>query len=122
MNIVEAAEKTNATPTVLRYYERVGFIPPIKRNSDGSREFTDKDIEWIQFVQCMKNVGLSIESLIEYSTLCKQGQDTSLARKELLLEEHEKLQCRCNEMNETLEQLSSRIENYDNNEATECVP
>ncbi|MGM0213067.1 MerR family transcriptional regulator [Enterococcus sp. AZ109] len=121
MNIVEAAKKTGVTPTILRHYERVGFIPPVQRNSDGSRVFNSKDIEWIRFVQCMKSVGLSIESLIEYSTLCKEGQDTILARKELLTEEHEKLQCRCNEMTDTLVQLSNRIESYDQ-ENTECYP
>ncbi len=121
MNIVEAAAETGVTPTILRHYERVGFIPPVKRNSDGSRVFSGKDIEWIRFVQCMKSVGLPIESLIEYSTLCKEGQDTILARKEILAEEHEKLQCRCNEMNDTLVQLSSRIESYDQ-ENTECCP
>lgn len=45
MNIQRASEKTGLTPTALRYYERMGFIPSIKRNVDGSREYTVKDIE-----------------------------------------------------------------------------
>lgn len=122
MNIRRASEKTGLTPTALRYYERMGFIPSIKRNADGSREYTVKDIEWIEFVQCMKGVGLSIESLIEYSTLCRQGPDTIPARKELLLEEQEKLTCRCNELTNTLEQLSCRIQNYEIEEAPDQTP
>ncbi|MEG0628522.1 MAG: MerR family DNA-binding transcriptional regulator, partial [Enterococcus sp.] len=40
MNIKKAAEMFDLTPDTLRYYERVGVIPPVHRNESGYREYT----------------------------------------------------------------------------------
>ncbi|EGO8209230.1 MerR family DNA-binding transcriptional regulator, partial [Enterococcus faecalis] len=39
MNIKQAAEMFNLTVDTLRYYERVGIIPPVSRNSSGYRDY-----------------------------------------------------------------------------------
>ena len=43
MNITEAGKLTSLTPNTLRYYERIGLIPPVARNKGGTREYTSKD-------------------------------------------------------------------------------
>ena len=44
MNITEAGKLTSLTPNTLRYYERIGLIPPVARNKGGTREYTSKDL------------------------------------------------------------------------------
>ena len=44
MNITEAGKQTSLTPNTLRYYERIGLIPPVARNKGGTREYTSKDL------------------------------------------------------------------------------
>lgn len=112
MNILTVSEKTGLTPKTLRYYERMGFIPKVKRLPNGAREYTELDLEWIEFFRCMMKAGLSSESLIDYATLCSQGNETIPARKELLKEELENLQCRCTEIQDTMKNLSNRIDHY----------
>lgn len=51
MNITEAGKQTSLTPNTLRYYERIGLIPPVARNKGGTREYTSKDLCWIEFIK-----------------------------------------------------------------------
>lgn len=69
MNITEAGKLTSLTPNTLRYYERIGLIPPVARNKGGTREYTSKDLCWIEFIKTMRSAGLSPETLIEYVAL-----------------------------------------------------
>ncbi len=71
MNIKQAAEMFNLTVDALRYYERVGIIRPVSRNSSGYRDYKTKDLNWVYLVKNLRNAGLSIESLIEFSTLAQ---------------------------------------------------
>jgi DNA-binding transcriptional MerR regulator len=71
MNISEAAEKSGLTAVTLRYYERIGLIPPVTRGNGGVRLFNESDLGWIEFIKCMRNAGLSIESLIEYTSFVR---------------------------------------------------
>ena len=113
MNISEAVEKSGLTAVTLRYYERIGLIPPVTRGKGGVRLYTESDLGWIDFIKCMRNAGLSIESLIEYTTLFNKGLETVAARKEILIEEQKKMQERYNELGKTLETLNKKIEHYE---------
>lgn len=113
MNISTVAEKSELTAVTLRYYERVGLIPPVQRKNGGVRDYSEADVEWIGFIKCMRSAGLSIDSLIEYTSLYQVGEETSDARKAILIEERNQLQMRFQEMAETLERLNMKIEHYD---------
>ncbi len=69
MNIKKVSEQLEITPDTIRYYERIGLVPPINRNKNGVRDFTDLDIQRLDFIKCMCHAGLSIESLHEYMHL-----------------------------------------------------
>ncbi|KAF1300162.1 MerR family transcriptional regulator [Enterococcus sp. JM9B] len=112
MNISKVAEKMALTPVTLRYYERIGLIPPITRKNGGVRNYSEEDLQWIDFIKCMRSAGLTVESLIEYTTLYQQGAATLEARKQILIEEREQLKKKYQEMGETLERLEEKITNY----------
>ena len=42
MTIKEVCEKYDITADTLRYYERVGVIPPVTRTSGGIRDYTGR--------------------------------------------------------------------------------
>ena len=92
INIKKASEETGVSADTIRYYERIGLIPPIKRNENGVREFDEEDLKWIAFSRQMRNAGLSIESLIEYLALFRSGEETVPARMDLLVEQQHELQ------------------------------
>ena len=92
MNIKEVSKKTNTSENTIRYYERMGLIPVIKRTNAGIRWFDEEDLKWILFVKQMMEVNLSIEGLIDYATLVVQDNATDQARIEILTEQKMQLQ------------------------------
>lgn len=111
--IAEVGRIFDLTPDTLRYYERVGLIPQVHRNANGIRNYDEGDLQWVEFIKCMRNSGLSIEALVSYVEMFQEGTSTHEARKQLLIEEREKLQERMNLMQATLERLDAKIERYE---------
>lgn len=113
MTIKEVSKKFDISQDTLRYYERIGLIPHVKRNKSGIRNYTEDDCKWIEFAKCMRGAGLPIEVLIEYLDLFQQGDETIEARKALLVEQRDQLMSRIEEMQKTLERLNSKIDHYE---------
>ncbi len=115
MTISEVSDKYNISAETLRYYERVGVIPPVNRNESGIRDYTEVDCNWVQFIKCMRDAGLSIESLIEYTSLFQKGNVTLGSRKQILIEQRNELMNRLNDMQTALNRLNKKIDWYDEN-------
>ena len=114
MNIKKVSEQLEITPDTICYYERIGLVPPINRNKNGVRDFTDLDIQRLDFIKCMRHSGLSIESLHEYMHLYSLNDDRTIpARKRILEEEVEKLDERIASLQETRAYLQHKINVYD---------
>src|SRR5512136_1599692 len=114
MKIMEVSEQYGLSSDTLRYYERIGLIPPVTRNESGIRDYGELDVRRVEFVKCMRSAGLPIEVLIDYMELVQQGDQTIDARKEILIEQREQLSARMAEMQKTLEILDHKIEVYEN--------
>lgn len=113
MTITEVSKKYELSTDTLRYYERIGLIPPVNRNKSGNRDYTETDCKWVNFIKCMRNAGLSIEILIEYVTLFQQGNDTIASRKQLLFEQRKQIVEKIEELQSTLNYLDKKIDGYD---------
>lgn len=113
MTITEVAKKYGLTPDTLRYYERIGLIPPVTRNNSGNRDYNEEGCRWVSFIKCMRSAGLSIEVLIEYVALFQKGHETIAVRKELLLEQRRQLAERVEELQNTLSYLDHKIDGYE---------
>jgi len=114
MKIAEVSEQFCISSDTLRYYERVGLIPPVNRNGGGIRDYNELDLRRVEFIKCMRSAGLPIEVLIEYVALVQKGDTTIDARKEILKEQRELLIGRMQEMQKTLDVLDHKIEVYEN--------
>lgn len=113
MTIAEVSKEYDITADTLRYYERIGLIPPVTRSPSGNRDYGQEDLNWVMFIKCMRKAGLSIEALIEYVSLFRQGESTVAARKALLIEERASLAARIADMQETMSYLDNKIDHYD---------
>ena len=113
MLIAEVSKKYDISADTLRYYERVGLIPAVNRRDNGIRDYTEEDLNWVEFIKCMRAAGIQVEALIEYVALYQQGDDTNAARKDILIEQREQLVERMEDMRVTLERLNYKIDNYD---------
>jgi MerR family transcriptional regulator, aldehyde-responsive regulator len=114
MKIAEVSERYGISQDTLRYYERIGLIPPVHRSESGIRDYIEIDLRRVEFIKCMRGAGLPIETLIEYVALVQQGDQTIAARKTILKEQRELLAARMGEMQKTLDILDHKIEVYEN--------
>ena len=113
MKIAEVSELSGLSVDTLRYYERVGLLPPVTRNDSGIRDFSELDIKRVEFIRCMRNAGLPIDVLTEYMRLALIGDDTIEARKNILEEQRDQLAGQISEMQKTLDLLNYKIKIYD---------
>lgn len=113
MTIAETSKKYHMSADTLRYYERIGIIPPVPRTKGGIRDYDEESCRWIELMKCLRSAGVQIEALIEYSSLFRQGAGTEERRKEILVEQREQLRVRMEEMQHSLDRLNYKIENYD---------
>ena len=114
MKIAEVSEQYGITTDTLRYYERIGLIPPVNRSENGIRDYNELDTRRVEFIKCMRSAGLPIEVLIEYMGLVQKGDKTIETRKEILKEQREQLMARMAEMQKTLGILNNKIKVYEN--------
>lgn len=113
MTIKEVGEKYGISGDTLRYYERIGMIPPVGRTSGGIRDYTEEDLNWIELVLCMRGAGLPIEAIIEYVKLYEMGDATFEARLKLLEEQRETLTEQKKKIDVMLERLNYKIARYE---------
>ena len=95
----QACERTNLSYETLKFYCNQGLVPNVKRDAQNRRVFDDRDIAWINSLNCLKNCNMGIAEMKEYLALCLQGP-ASIPERKIILEQ--KLQ--------TLEAERSRIE------------
>lgn len=113
MTIAEVSKRLGISADTLRYYERIGLIPPVGRSKSGVRDYSEKDCEWISFVRCMRTAGLSIESLTEYVRLVRQGNETAGRRKEILVKQRGEILEKIEELQEQSRYLETKISHYE---------
>jgi DNA-binding transcriptional MerR regulator len=114
MRISKVSEQCDIPADTLRYYERIGLLPPVNRSDSGIRDYSDLDVRRIEFIKCMRTAGLPIEVLIKYYGLVQQGEETIQDRKAILVEQRAELKARMEELQKTLDLLDYKINYYEN--------
>ena len=113
MTIRQVCSRYGLTPETLRYYEKVGVIPEVRRTASGIRDYDDVAIGWVENAVCMRGAGVPVESIIEYVRLYQAGDATLRARRDLLRDVHTKLLAQKQQMEAEIDRLSFKIRRYD---------
>ena len=85
----EVASKLGVTKDSLRYYEKEGLLPPIKRDSSGHRVFSESDVDWIFLIRCLRDTDMQISKIKKYVSQVMRGDRESIYQRRNLLLEHE---------------------------------
>lgn len=113
MNIKEVSEKYNISTDALRYYERIDVIPPVNRDKNGYRDFTEKDLNWVYFAKVLRQAGVTIERLVDYTELSKQGGKTLETRKTILADQLNDINISIQEFEEARDYLKYKLDSFD---------
>lgn len=73
MTIGEVAARAGFTPKAVRYYERIGLLPPPARRPSGYRLYGAADLGRLDFIAKAKRLGLSLDEIREVLALRDAG-------------------------------------------------
>lgn len=113
MTISEVSKRYGISQDTLRYYERIGVIPPVHRSESGVRDYTEEDCGWVELAGCMRGAGLPLLALAEYVRLSQKGDETIPERRRLLIKQKEQLSVQLKAIQNTMERLEYKISCYD---------
>lgn len=102
--IGQVSEMFNLPISTLRYYDKQGLFPEIQRTS-GIRKFTDKEIETLRLIECLKKSGMEIKDIKQFMDWCVQGPSTYVQRRELFEKQKETVEAEIAHMNKVLDML-----------------
>jgi len=118
MNSKEVSQLFDLPIDTIRYYERVGVIPPITRDKNGYRIYAKRDLNWIFLAKSLRKAGLSIESLIEFATLAQSREgNVRAAQKQILQDQLTEVNVKLEEMVRARDLLEYKIETFDDHVA-----
>ncbi|MGG3121941.1 MerR family transcriptional regulator [Priestia megaterium] len=112
-HIKEAAAKVGLPTHTLRYYEQQGLLPFIKRDENGNRIFSESDIEWLEFIICLRKTDIALLELRKIVELTQEGDDTIDLRKQIFEKHREKMMEKQRELDAAFRKVETKIDYYD---------
>lgn len=109
--IGQVSEMFDLPVSTLRYYDKEGLFPELNRTS-GIRQFTEKEVEALRVIECLKKTGLQIKDIKLFMSWCMEGSSTYLKRKELFENQKKQVEKEINELNKTLDMLNFKCWYY----------
>ncbi len=120
LSIQQAATHSNVSVHTLRYYERIGLLPPIARDANGQRRYTERDLGAVNTLLRLRATGMPIQGMKRFAELFAQGEG-AIPERLALLEEHQKaVHQRILELQTNLEAIDGKIKIYRKN--TQVIP
>jgi len=110
-SIGEVAQMLGISTHTLRYYEKEQIILP-DRNVNGERLYSESHIQWLRFVLKLKETQMPVNKIKEYAHLYTEGEHTSLARLDLLVEHKQSIEHQLKTLEETNKMLEQKINFY----------
>ncbi len=110
--IGQVSEMFGLPISTLRYYDKEGLFPEIKRAS-GIRKFDEKEIEAIRVIECLKKSGMEIKDIKQFMEWCGQGSETYPQRRALFLKQKKTVEADIEHMNRVLDMIKFKCWYYD---------
>lgn len=111
-SIQQAAQKLGLTSSTLRYYDKEGLLPTLKRTDSGIRIFSDTDLDWLGLICCLKNSGMPILEIKQFMNLCLRGEDTCEERKAVLEKHRAEILKQMEVLKNSLSIVNYKIDHY----------
>lgn len=113
MTIKQVCQRYGLTQDTLRYYEKIGVIPPVHRSASGIRDYDEHDLGWVENAVCLRNAGVPVESIAEYVKLYQAGDETFAARRDLLSHVLADLTEQRSQLDAAIQKLTYKVSRYE---------
>ena len=113
MTIKQVCQRYGLTQDTLRYYEKIGVIPPVHRSASGIRDYDEHDLGLVENAVCLRNAGVPVESIAEYVKLYQAGDETFAARRDLLSHVLADLTEQRSQLDAAIQKLTYKVSRYE---------
>ena len=113
MTIKQVCQRYGLTQDTLRYYEKIGVLPPVHRSASGIRDYDEHDLGWVENAVCLRSAGVPVESIAEYVKLYQAGDETFAARRDLLSHVLADLTEQRSQLDAAIQKLTYKVSRYE---------
>lgn len=110
--IGQVSEMTGLPISTLRYYDKEGLFPDLERIS-GIRRFSEREIDALNVIECLKSSGLEIKDIKVFMEWCTQGPETYEKRLEMFRKQKTVIEGEIDRMNRILSKLTFKCWYYE---------
>ncbi|MBQ7217502.1 MAG: MerR family transcriptional regulator [Synergistaceae bacterium] len=100
--IKDMSKLTGLPASTLRYYDKQGLLPGLRRDQNNVRVFTDEDYRHLRLIECLKRSGLSIRDIKTFIDLAEEGDTVLAERLEIFTKRREILRKELADLEEVL--------------------
>ena len=111
-SIGQAAAKMGLTAHTLRYYEKEGLLPFVKKSGSGLRVFTESDLGWLVMIECLKGVGMPLKGIKQYIDWFIEGDSTLEKRLQMFKEQKANLEAQMAQLQKHMNKINYKINLY----------
>ena len=110
--IGQVSEMFGLPISTLRYYDKEGLFPGMERQS-GIRKFSDRELEALRIIECLKLSGLEIKDIKQFMAWCVEGASTYPDRKALFETRKKTVEAEMIALQKTLDMLKFKCWYYE---------
>ncbi|MBQ6367576.1 MAG: MerR family transcriptional regulator [Erysipelotrichaceae bacterium] len=110
--IGQVSEMFSLPVSTLRYYDKEGLFPDMERKS-GIRQFSEKEVDALRVIECLKASGLEIREIKQFMQWCSEGPSTFEKRRQLFANRKAALEEELTQLNKTMDMLKYKCWYYE---------
>lgn len=114
--IIDVERQTGISSRTLRFWATKDLFPFTECDKNGVRHFSQKDVEWAQWIECLRSLDMSIEDIRTYIYLTSLGVKTATKRKHLLQRQQIKIEEHLEKLRAALKKVKLKIAIYEDME------
>jgi len=112
LTVSEAAAQVGLTAHTLRWYEQVGLVTPVGRDSAGRRRYTEQDLNQLTFLTKLRSTGMPVREMLRFVQLVRSGPQTMGQRRAILEAHRDRVLARVADLQRDLDTINFKIDLY----------
>lgn len=112
LGIRDVAQKTGIPQSTIRYYDKKGLLPFLKRRESGYRVFDDNDLTMLQIIDCLKSTGMKIKDIQQFSKMVQEGDSSLQQRYEFFVRQREVVKQQMADLQKRLDVINHKCRYY----------
>ncbi len=109
-SIAEISKSTGLSYDTIRYYEKIGLLPPVNRKENGQLEYEKSDLDRLIFITHLKKTNMPLKEIERYMTWASDQNYVSCYS--VLYEHKLKIEAQMKEIQTTLEFMNYKMEHF----------